>query len=52
MNLQELMSQAGLDGVEQDRLHEYIKQENLENFFDRLCDTIEIIPEEQEVEYA
>lgn len=52
MNLQELMAQAGLDDAEQNRLREYIQFEKLEDFFDRLCDTIEIIPEEQEVEYA
>ena len=52
MNLQELMAQAGLDDAEQSRLREYLKERQLGDFFDRLCDKIEIIPEALEVEYA
>lgn len=52
MNLQELMAQAGLDDAEQERLREYVKDERLDDFFNRLCDAIEILPEEQEVEFA
>lgn len=52
MDFQHLMEQAGLDDSEQNSLLQLLQEEHLEGFANDLCDQIEIIPEEQETEYA